>query len=60
MPAEGTVSQVGTHASGIVVSDKPMVEYLLCNKDGSTMTQFDGAMVEQTGLVNSTSLGSKP
>ena len=50
---EGLSRHASTHAAGLVVSDKPMVEYLplYLGKRGELVTQFDGPMTEQTGLV---------
>lgn len=58
---EGLTRQAGMHAAGLVVSDKPMVEYLplFRGKHGEQVTQFDGPMVEQTGLVKFDFLGLK-
>ena len=71
MSLEGLTRHASTHAAGLVVSDKPMEEYLPLYKltrDKSTadnegkdeiVTQFDGPMTEQTGLVKFDFLGLK-
>ena len=61
MKLEGLTRQASMHAAGLVVSDKPMVEYLplFRGKHGEQVTQFDGPMVEQTGLVKFDFLGLK-
>ena len=58
---EGLSRHASTHAAGLVVSDKPMVEYLplYLGKRGELVTQFDGPMTEQTGLVKFDFLGLK-
>ena len=58
---EGLTRQVSMHAAGLVVSEMPMTEYLplFKGKHGEQVTQFDGPMVEQTGLVKFDFLGLK-
>ena len=58
---EGLTRQVSMHAAGLVVSDMPMTEYLplFKGKHDEQVTQFDGPMVEQTGLVKFDFLGLK-
>lgn len=58
---EGLVRHASTHAAGLVVSDKPMQEYLplYTGKRGELVTQFDGPMTEKTGLVKFDFLGLK-
>ncbi len=58
---EGLSRQVSMHAAGLVVSDMPMTEYLplFKGKHDEQVTQFDGPMVEQTGLVKFDFLGLK-
>ena len=67
---EGLSRHASTHAAGVVVSDKPMVEYLplyklaKAKKDDDPMadmmiTQYDMKMVEQVGLVKFDFLGLK-
>lgn len=56
---EGLSRHASTHAAGLVVSDKPMEEYLplYLGKRGELVTQFDGPMTEKTGLVKFDFLG---
>ncbi len=56
---EGLARHASTHAAGVVISDKPMVEYLPLykGKKGETVTQFDGKKVEKIGLVKFDFLG---
>lgn len=58
---EGLARHASTHAAGLVVSDKPMVEYLPLyqGKRGELVTQFDGPMTEKVGLVKFDFLGLK-
>lgn len=59
---EGTVRNVGTHAAGIVIADKPLVEYVpLMNVKGggSMMTQFEMGKLESIGLLKMDYLGLK-
>jgi len=58
---EGSVRHASTHAAGIVISDKPMQEYLPLykGKKGEIITQFDMKIVEKIGLVKFDFLGLK-
>nr|WP_296985557.1 DNA polymerase III subunit alpha [uncultured Desulfovibrio sp.] len=58
---EGLARHASTHAAGLVVSDKPMKEYLplYLGKRGELVTQFDGPMTEKAGLVKFDFLGLK-
>lgn len=58
---EGLARHASTHAAGLVVSDKPMQEYLplYLGKRGELVTQFDGPMTEKVGLVKFDFLGLK-
>ncbi len=58
---EGLTRQVSMHAAGLVVSELPMTSYLplFRGKHDEQVTQFDGPMVEQTGLVKFDFLGLK-
>lgn len=58
---EGLCRHASTHAAGLVVSDKPLEEYLplYLGKRGELVTQFDGPMTEKTGLVKFDFLGLK-
>lgn len=59
MLLEGLPRHASTHAAGVVVSDKPLNEYLPLykGKDGETLTQFDMNYVEKLGLVKFDFLG---
>jgi len=56
---EGLPRHASTHAAGVVVSDKPLNEYLPLykGKEGETVTQFDMNYVEKLGLVKFDFLG---
>ncbi|MBQ7617840.1 MAG: DNA polymerase III subunit alpha, partial [Desulfovibrio sp.] len=57
---EGLTRHASIHAAGLVVSDKPMDEYLpLCVQKDAVVSQFDGPMTEQSGLVKFDFLGLK-
>ena len=56
---EGLPRHASTHAAGVVISDKPLVEYLPLyrGKKGEVITQYDMKMVEKIGLVKFDFLG---
>lgn len=58
---EGLARHASTHAAGIVISDKPMEEYLplYLGKKGEVVTQFDMKKVEKIGLIKFDFLGLK-
>ncbi len=58
---EGLTRHASTHAAGIVLADKPLVEYLPLYRGnrGETLTQFDMIWVERIGLVKFDFLGLK-
>jgi len=58
---EGLTRHASTHAAGIVISDKPLVEYLplYVGNNKETITQFDMTWVEKIGLVKFDFLGLK-
>ena len=58
---EGLTRHASTHAAGIVISDKPLVEHLplYVGNNKETMTQFDMTWVEKIGLVKFDFLGLK-
>ncbi len=58
---EGLARHTSTHAAGVVVSPKPMVEYLpTCKgKEGETLTQYPMKYTELTGLIKFDFLGLK-
>jgi DNA polymerase-3 subunit alpha len=60
MRLEGLSRHASVHAAGLVVSDRPMVEYLPVYRgkgDNDIITQFDMKMVEKVGLVKFDFLG---
>ncbi len=56
---EGLSRNPSTHAAGVVIADKPIVEYLPLYRDqeGRTVTQFTMEYVEQAGLIKFDFLG---
>jgi len=56
---EGLPRHASTHAAGVVIGDKPLVEYLPLyrGKKGEVVTQFDMKYVEKAGLVKFDFLG---
>ncbi len=56
---EGLARHASTHAAGIVISDKPIVEYVPLYKDqnGETVTQYSMKYVEKIGLIKFDFLG---
>jgi len=57
---EGLARSAGTHAAGVVVGDRPLVNYIplqkITGKD-DVITQWDGPRVEQAGLLKMDFLG---
>ncbi|MCC6953878.1 MAG: DNA polymerase III subunit alpha [Deltaproteobacteria bacterium] len=58
---EGLSRHTSTHAAGIVIADKPIMEYmpLMVDKDQQVVTQFSMSYVEKIGLVKFDFLGLK-
>ncbi|HTP00963.1 MAG TPA: DNA polymerase III subunit alpha [Anaerolineales bacterium] len=62
---EGTVRNAGTHAAGVVISDKPILEYLPLHRPTSgseetpikTVTQFEMGILESLGMLKVDFLG---
>ncbi|MBL0731345.1 MAG: DNA polymerase III subunit alpha [Desulfosarcina sp.] len=56
---EGLTRHASTHAAGVVIADKPLVEYLPLykGKKGEVVTQFSMKYVEKIGLVKFDFLG---
>lgn len=56
---EGLPRHASTHAAGVVIADKPLVEYLPLykGKKGEVITQFDMKCVEKIGLIKFDLLG---
>ncbi len=61
MVLEGLQRHTSTHAAGVVISPKPMVEYLPVCKGpkGEVLTQYDMKYTEKTGLIKFDFLGLK-
>lgn len=58
---EGLSRHTSTHAAGIVIADRPIVEFvpLMSDKDDQVVTQFSMNWVEKIGLVKFDFLGLK-
>ncbi len=62
---EGVVRNAGTHAAGVVISDKPLVEYIPLHRPTSgseetpirTVTQFEMGVLESLGMLKVDFLG---
>ena len=57
---EGTIRNIGTHASGIIISDVDLTEVIPLYKDAGTdiiSTQFEGDYLEKNGLLKMDLLG---
>lgn len=62
---EGTVRNAGTHAAGVVISDKPIMEYLPLHRPTSgseetpikTVTQFEMGVLDSLGMLKVDILG---
>jgi len=61
MQLEGLSRHASTHAAGVVISDKPLIERvpLIKGSDGETVTGFDMGSLEKTGLLKMDFLGLK-
>lgn len=58
-PLEGLTRHASTHAAGVVMADKPIVEYmpLYLGSEGETVTQYPMKYVEEAGLIKFDFLG---
>jgi DNA polymerase-3 subunit alpha len=58
---EGLYRQAGMHAGGVVIGEKPLVDYvpIFSGANGELVTQFDKDKVEAAGLVKFDFLGLK-
>jgi len=59
---EGTNRQTGVHAAGVVIADRPLVEYAPLYRDepeGGPVVQFDMKSAEDIGLIKFDFLGLK-
>lgn len=62
---DGVVRNAGTHAAGVVISDKPLVEYLPLHRPTrdaqdspiKTVTQFEMAILDELGMLKVDFLG---
>ncbi len=62
---EGTVRNAGTHAAGVIITDKPIVDYVPLHRPTSqsdnnpinTVTQYEMAIVDYLGLLKVDFLG---
>jgi DNA polymerase-3 subunit alpha len=62
---EGTVRNAGTHAAGVVIGDKPLLEYLPLHRPTSgsevtpikTVTQFEMGILDSLGMLKVDFLG---
>jgi DNA polymerase-3 subunit alpha len=62
---EGTIRNAGTHAAGVVISDKPLLEYLPLHRPTSnseetaikTVTQFEMGILDSLGMLKVDFLG---
>ena len=61
MKLEGLTRHSSTHAAGVVIGDRPLIELLpmMVDKDGNDVTQFSMTYVEKAGLVKFDFLGLK-
>ncbi len=61
MQLEGLSRHASTHAAGVVISDRPLIERipLVRGSDGEIVTGFDMESVEKTGLLKMDFLGLK-
>ena len=57
---ENVIRGTGKHAAGVVISEKPLVEYIPLHKDSKSdqvITQYDGPHLEKVGLLKMDLLG---
>ncbi len=61
MQLEGLSRHASTHAAGVVISDRPLIERvpLIKGAEGETVTGFDMGSLEKTGLLKMDFLGLK-
>lgn len=61
MKLEGLTRHSSTHAAGVVIGDRPLIEMLplMVDKDGKDVTQYSMGFVEKIGLVKFDFLGLK-
>ena len=55
---EGMPRHASTHAAGVVITDRPVTDYVpLAKNDDATVIQFTGPVIEQLGLLKMDFLG---
>ena len=56
---EGLCRNAGCHAAGVVIAEQPLDDLvpLYTDKDGNTLTQYEGPIVEKCGLLKMDFLG---
>jgi len=61
MKLEGLVRHTSTHAAGVVIGDRPLIDLMpmMVDKEGNEVTQFSMSYVEKIGLVKFDFLGLK-
>ena len=61
MKLEGLTRHASTHAAGVVIGDRPLIDLLpmMVDKDGKDVTQYSMTYVEKVGLVKFDFLGLK-
>ena len=62
LAVEGTMRQTGVHAAGVVIADRPLVEYAPLYRDepeGGPVVQYDMKSAESIGLIKFDFLGLK-
>ncbi|MFT5051818.1 MAG: DNA polymerase-3 subunit alpha [Chlamydiales bacterium] len=58
LPLEGIARHVSTHAAGVVIADKPIVEYVPLARNGEDITtQWPAPQLEELGLLKMDYLG---
>ena len=60
-PLEDMPRQTGTHAAGVVIGEKPLIELipLTKDKDGNVIAQWESGPLEEAGLLKMDFLGLK-
>ncbi len=57
---EGTLSSLGIHAAGVIISDRPLTELSpVMESEGQVLTQLEGKYAEKIGLIKFDFLGLK-
>ncbi|MDD2240305.1 MAG: DNA polymerase III subunit alpha [Kiritimatiellae bacterium] len=60
-PLEDMPRQIGTHAAGVVIGERPLIEMipLTKDKDGNIISQWEAGPLEESGLLKMDFLGLK-